>query len=48
MSNFGPDDFEAAMDGFAVADSLVRALVGVGRTAHGRNGYAAARLRAPP
>ena len=29
MSNFGPDDFEAAMDGFAVADSLVRALVGV-------------------
>ena len=30
MSNFGPADFEAAMDGFAVADSLVRALVGVG------------------
>ena len=30
MSNFTPDDFEAAMDGFAVADSLVRALVGVG------------------
>ncbi len=26
MSNFGPADFEAAMDGFAVADSLVRAL----------------------
>jgi len=30
MSNFTPDDFEAAMDGFAVADSLIRALVGVG------------------
>ena len=30
MSNFGPADFEAAMDGFAVADSLIRALVGVG------------------
>ena len=30
MSNFGPEDFEAAMDGFAVADSLIRALVGVG------------------
>jgi len=30
MSNFTADDFEAAMDGFAVADSLIRALVGVG------------------
>jgi len=30
MSNFNADDFEAAMDGFAVADSLIRALVGVG------------------
>lgn len=30
MSNFTPDDFEAAMAGFAVADSLIRALVGVG------------------
>ncbi len=30
MSNFAPADFEAAMDGFAVADSLIRALVGVG------------------
>ena len=30
MSNFGPADFEVAMDGFAVADSLIRALVGVG------------------
>ncbi|WP_425153563.1 amidohydrolase family protein [Candidatus Palauibacter sp.] len=30
MSNFTPDDFEAAMDGFAVADSLIRALVAVG------------------
>ena len=30
MSNFTPADFEAAMDGFSVADSLIRALVGVG------------------
>ena len=30
ISNFTPDDFEAAMEGFAVADSLIRALVGVG------------------
>ncbi|MCY4399771.1 MAG: amidohydrolase family protein [Gemmatimonadetes bacterium] len=30
MSNFTPEDFEGAMDGFAVADSLIRALVGVG------------------
>ena len=30
MSNFTPEDFERAMDGFAVADSLIRALVGVG------------------
>jgi hypothetical protein len=30
MSNFTDADFEAAMDGFAVADSLIRALVGVG------------------
>ncbi len=30
MSNFTPDDFEAALAGFAIADSLVRALVGVG------------------
>ena len=30
MSNFTAADFEAAMDGFAVADSLIRALVGVG------------------
>ena len=30
MSNFTPADFEAALDGFAVADSLIRALVGVG------------------
>ena len=33
MSNFTPDDFEAAMDGFAVADSLIRALVAVGAPA---------------
>ena len=30
MSNFTPDDFEAALDGFAVADSLIRALVALG------------------
>ena len=30
MSNFTPDDFEAALDGFAVADSLIRALVAAG------------------
>ena len=30
MSNFTPDDFEAAMEGFAVADSLIRALVAGG------------------
>ena len=30
MSNFMPDDFEAALDGFAVADSLIRALVAAG------------------
>ncbi|WP_420615371.1 amidohydrolase family protein [Candidatus Palauibacter sp.] len=30
MSNFTAGDFEAAMDGFAVADSLIRALVAAG------------------